>query len=277
MNYRNLLVHLDTGPACAVRVNQAIELALAMECHLVGLASTGLVSMPVIPESAAAMGDFMDQAWELLLDHAQQAAGRFTAACAVAGLKSSEVVVDRADVAMSLVRHAHCSDLVIVGQPDPGRSDRREQRAMVEQVVLHSARPTLILPYAGRIETLGTRPLVAWDDSREAARAVGDALPLLRRADEVQIVSWREDEHSHARRSLGPLKQWLAWHGVAAQMHEESTGLPIAEALLSRAADCDSDLIVMGAYGHSRWTERVLGGATLGILDAMTVPVLMSH
>ena len=78
---------------------------------------------------------------------------------------------------------------------------------------------------------------------------------------------------------LAALRQWLAWQGVAAETQEERSisGVGIAEALLSRAADLDSNLIVMGAYGHSRWTERVLGGATRGLLDAMTVPLLMSH
>lgn len=277
MTYRSLLVHLDTSPTCAARVTQAIELALVMECHLVGVAPTGLLAVPVIPDSATALGEFGETAWELMLDQAQQAAGRFTAACAVAGLKSCESLVDHADAAASIVRHAHCSDLVLVGQADPARPDHREQRAFVEQVILHSARPTLILPYAGRVESLGQRPLLAWDDSREAARAAGDALPLLRRADEVLVYSWREDPVVDLRRRLDALRQWLSWHGVVAQVREEGSGVAVADALLSRAADCGSDLIVMGAYGHARWTERILGGATRGLLDAMTVPVLMSH
>jgi len=73
------------------------------------------------------------------------------------------------------------------------------------------------------------------------------------------------------------LKRWLNAHGVAVEMRVTRTGLALTEALLSRAADFDADLVVMGAYGHQRWTERLLGGMTQGVLAAMTVPVLMSH
>jgi nucleotide-binding universal stress UspA family protein len=143
-----------------------------------------------------------------------------------------------------------------------------------------SARPTLILPYAGRFDAVGTRVMVAWDDSREAARALSDALPLLRLAKRVQIESWNEgldDDDKALHRRLDALHRWLAWQGVSADLRVEPTAGHVAEAMLSRAADLDADLIVMGAYGHARWAERVLGGATQGLLASMTVPVLMSH
>ncbi|QPF73498.1 universal stress protein [Roseateles sp. DAIF2] len=278
MSYRSLLVHLDGTPAGTARVTQAIDLAMHMDCHLVGLAPTGLLSMPVAPEAAATLGQFNALAWELLQDQAQQAAGRFRAACAAAGLKSCEALIDTADIATSLVRHAHCSDLLILGQPNPAQVGHAQQRAITEQVLLHSARPTLLLPYAGRLGSLGRHALVAWDDSRESVRAVTDALPLLRRAQVVTVLSWREsDVQEPMAQRLAALRQWLAWQGVQAETREERSSSSVADALLSRAADLGCDLIVMGAYGHSRWTERVLGGATRGLLDAMTAPVLMSH
>ena len=146
-------------------------------------------------------------------------------------------------------------------------------------MVLHSARPTLILPYAGRVTSLGSKVMVAWDDSPEAARALSDALPLLRRAARVQVVAWHEtdDDDRALRRRLDDVHRWLMWQGVSAEVAVETTEIGIAEAMLSRAAELEVDLIVMGAYGHARWTERVLGGATRGLLAAMTVPVLMSH
>jgi nucleotide-binding universal stress UspA family protein len=120
---------------------------------------------------------------------------------------------------------------------------------------------------------------VAWDGSREAARAVADALPFLRKARRVNLVAWQE---KGLLADTGPIKlqqvcKWLALHGVAAEGHLETASMPIADAMLSRTADLDTDLVVMGAYGHTRWTERVLGGATRGVLASMTVPVLMSH
>jgi nucleotide-binding universal stress UspA family protein len=122
--------------------------------------------------------------------------------------------------------------------------------------------------------------MVAWNDSREAARALSDALPLLQRASRVEVTAWVEantGENKAVRTQLGALQQWLMWHGVAAKIQVETLGTGITEAILSSAADSNADLIVMGAYGHARWTERVLGGATRGLLDSMTVPVLMSH
>ena len=278
MSYRSLLVHLDQTPQCTERSRQAIALAQRMECHLVGLAPTGLLNFPAVPEAGAALAEFNTMAWELLQQQAGQAAERFRSVCAAAGLRSCEVIVDPADTASSLVRHAHCSDLLLMSQPDPDRPGHAQARAVLEQVLLHSARPTLLLPYAASFKTLGQRALVAWDDSREAARALNDALPLLRQAQSVQLLSWREGlQDEDLRPRLAALQQWLAWQGVAAEAREERSEIGVAEALLSRAADQDADLIVMGAYGHSRWTELVLGGATRGLLDAMTVPVLMSH
>lgn len=278
MSYRSLLVHLDQTPQCTERSRQAIALAQRMECHLVGLAPTGLLNFPVVPEAGAALAEFNTMAWELLQQQADQAAALFRTACSAAGLRSCEVIVDPADTASSLVRHAHCSDLLLMSQPDPDRPGHTQARAVLEQVLLHSARPTLLLPYATSFKTLGQRTLVAWDDSREAARALNDALPLLRQAQSVQLLSWRESlEDEDLRPRLAALQQWLAWQGVAAEAREERSEIGVAEALLSCATDQDADLIVMGAYGHSRWTELVLGGATRGLLDAMTVPVLMSH
>jgi len=282
MTYRSLLVHLDSQPQAEARVAQALALTRALDCHLVGLAPTGLLDMPIAPEAAASLGEFSALAAELLLQQAQQAALQFRTACAGAGLPSFEALTDTADVARSLVRHAHCSDLVLLSQPDPASPGHGRARAMVEQVILYSARPTLLLPYTAKVGDAplpGGRALVAWDDSREAARALADALPLLRRAEQVQVLSWRESENTldDMRPRLDALQQWLAWQGVTAETREEVSSIGVAESLLSRAADYGADLIVMGAYGHTRWTERVLGGATRGLLQSMTVPVLMSH
>ena len=283
MTYRSLLLLLEPGAQCATRTQVALRLAKRLDCHLVGLAPTGLVDMPATAVAAASLADFAALAWDALREQAQQTAQEFRDACRAAGLKSFEAVVDEADKALSLVHHAHCSDLTVLTQADPGAPDHRVVQDLVEQVVLYSARPTLILPYAGRFATLGTNAMVAWDDSREAARALSDALPLLRMAERVQVISWNEpgaigpDDTTELRPRLDALRQWLLWQGVTAEVAVETSTIAIGEAMLSRAADLGADLIVMGAYGHARWTERMLGGATRGLLKAMTVPVLMSH
>ena len=280
MTYRSLLVHLDQSPLCAVRTKAAIGLAKELDCHLVGIAPTGLVEFPAAPEAAAAFTDFVSMAWDTMRGQADAAAQTFRDTCQAAGLKSFEAVTDEAEQASSLIQHAHSSDLTVLTQAERQGKGQAAAQAIVEQVVLYSARPTLILPYAGKFDRFGAHAMVAWDDSREAARAVSDALPMLRRAKRVQVVSWNEagdspDETLKPR--LDALHQWLMWQGVSADMQVETTDIGVAEAALSRAADLGADLIVMGAYGHARWAERVLGGATRGLLASMTVPVLMSH
>lgn len=280
MTYRSLLVHLDHDNHCAARTALAIKLARQHESHLVGLAPTGLIDMPVAPEAASSLAEYAALAWDTLRDRAEAATQTFRDACSAAGLKSFEAVIDEHDKAPSLIRHAHCSDLVVVTQADPREPGHRIAEDLVEHVVLNSARPTLIIPYAGRFEHTPRTALVAWDDSREAARAVSDALPVLRHCDKVEVVAWNESLGTHdesLRARLDALHKWLMWQGVPAEVRVETTDIGIAEAMLSRAADLGSDLIVMGAYGHTRLSERMLGGATRGLLQSMTVPVLMSH
>jgi len=280
MTYRSLLVLLDHTSSCAARTAHAMRLAKELDCHLVGLAPTDLIDLPAVPSAAASLIECAALVWDALREQAERAADTFRDACHAAAVKSFEAVIDEADKIESLVRHARCSDLTVLTQADPATSNFYAAKDLVESVILHSARPTLVLPYAGRFERVGTRVLVAWNDSREATRAVSDALPMLQRASQVEVASWSEGsttEDKAVRPQLDALHKWLMWHGVSAQMRAQPIGADIADAMLSHAADTDADLIVMGAYGHSRWAERVLGGATRGLLASMTVPVLMSH
>jgi nucleotide-binding universal stress UspA family protein len=280
MTYRSLLVHLGPDSLCTARTQVAIRLARELECHLVGVAPTGLISVAISEEVAISLPQFADLAWDTVRQRTRQVIREFRDDCGAANLDSFEAILDEAGQAPSLVQRAHCSDLVIMSQPDPGTPGHAYAEDIVADVVLSSARPTLVLPYIGGVETIGSRVLVGWDDSLEAARAVGDALPLLRRAGIVEVVSWiergQQDDATLGTR-LDALHRWLMWHGVSAELRVERIDIPIAEAILSRAADLGADLIVMGAYGHSRLSERVFGGATRGLLQSMTVPVLMSH
>lgn len=279
MSYRSLLVFLDHDSRCAERTRVAISLAKSLDCHVVGLAPTGRVEFPSFDGSPLGI-DSVTAAWGLLHRQADVAAERFKDACKQAQLGSCETVVVEEDKADALIRHAHCSDLCILGQADPESRTAAIDRSIVERVVLHCARPTLVLPYAGSFKSLGKRVLVAWDDSREASRAVADAMPLLRGADQVQLVSWNDpgaEDAAATSARLDSMRRWLLWHGVKAQAHVEASGIAIGDAMLSRAFDFDADLLVMGAYGHARLTEWMLGGATRGLLKSMTLPVLMSH
>jgi nucleotide-binding universal stress UspA family protein len=138
----------------------------------------------------------------------------------------------------------------------------------------------LVVPYAGRFERIGERVLVAWNASREAARAVSDSLPLLSRAKSVTVmaVNPKSGPNAHGDVPGADIALFLARHGIKTEATQVfADDVDIGDMLLSRAADLGTDLLVMGAYGRSRLTELMLGGATRQILSEMTIPVLMSH
>jgi nucleotide-binding universal stress UspA family protein len=153
-------------------------------------------------------------------------------------------------------------------------------RPRPEQVTLASGRPILVVPYAGNFPNLGRRVVIGWNASREAARAVNDAMPLLTAAEIVSILTIDPREGPRAHGELPGADISLRFGAPRRQGRNRATvsaDLPVGEALLSRAGDLGADLLVMGAYGHSRARELLLGGATRSLLRSMTLPVLMSH
>jgi nucleotide-binding universal stress UspA family protein len=182
--------------------------------------------------------------------------------------------------ARSIVDQASCADLIVTGQADPKRGVNGDA-GIAERVIMESGRPVLVIPYAGRFKTIGKSVLVAWNGTRESARAVFDALPLLKEAREVKLI-WINPEADDGGEGTGTpgseLAATLTRHGVKVEAsHSATRDLSVGDELLSRAADQGADLLVMGAYGHSRVREYVFGGATRQIIQHMTVPVLMSH
>ena len=180
--------------------------------------------------------------------------------------------------AAELIALLKTADLVVYGQAS--RDYRVPSGFRPEDIVTACGRPVLVTPYAGIIETVGRRVLIAWDGTREATRALHDALPLLGAAEIVTIVTVRAREASFERDppGLDRIVRHLERHGIAARAEHTLQGdLPISDVLLSRAADLDADLIVAGAYHHSQFREALLGGVSRELLDHMTVPVLMSH
>lgn len=169
-------------------------------------------------------------------------------------------------------------DLVVYGQTAPDY--RLPTGYRPEDIIIGSGRPMLVVPYAGEFDTPGRRVIVAWDNSREAARALHEALPLIARAEQVTVMAVRDDpaEFDRDRPSIERIVRHLGRHGIAARPEETVRGdVPIGDVILSRASDLDADLIIAGAYHHSQFREALLGGASRELLDTMTVPVLMAH
>lgn len=190
----------------------------------------------------------------------------------IADIKSSRI-------ADGIVEHAFQSDLVIVPQGLEKLLSRIEAD-FTAHIVMESGRPVLIIPAYGDFTKIGQQVLVAWNGTRESARSVFDALPLMKDAKNVTL-SWlnAKDDLINGETLPGTeMAVTLARHNIKATAQSVPTGdLPTGEALLSHANDIGADLLVMGAYGHSRLREFVFGGATRTILDSMTIPVLMSH
>ena len=188
----------------------------------------------------------------------------------VASGKVSETVVCR-------VRHA---DLVILGQVDPAHPPPPAGRQLVEDVLMTSGRPILVIPYIGRFDTFGTNILVGWNNSREAARAMNDAIPLLAKAASVTILEANPIGRKLASddATSADITRHLARHRISAKTARTSMDrMSASDALLSYAADVSADLLVVGGYGHSRLRELILGGVTRELLQHMTLPVLMAH
>jgi nucleotide-binding universal stress UspA family protein len=171
-------------------------------------------------------------------------------------------------------------DVVVMGQPDPEASTGNLVGLQPEQVVLGCGRPVLVVPYAGDFIEIGRQVLVAWNATREAARALHDAMPILEKAEAVTVIEV-DPPGSIAgvvRLTAEDIAAGLSARGIAATAETETGGdISVDDLLLSRAADRGVDLLVMGGYGHSRLREFVMGGVSRGIFQHMTVPVLMSH
>jgi nucleotide-binding universal stress UspA family protein len=179
---------------------------------------------------------------------------------------------------VALQLHARCADLLVAGQPDP-KGDG-VPAWFSHELVMSIGRPVLYVPFAGRFDDCGTNVLVPWNGSREAARAVKDGLPFLRESRAAEVVTFDPDKLFPAIAPLPEpdMRAYFARHDAKVRVvTQTSGGIDIGSAILSRAAEKGADLIVMGAYSHSRVRELVLGGATRALFKSMTVPTLMSH
>lgn len=281
MALKDILVHEDGGRGHEARRALAAELASRQEAHLAGLFVIEPFTFPGVASLAQASLAAAEAA-QARYRAARRAAGdalgtEFRALADRAGLASEWRVVE-ADPATALAHHARYADLAVVGQTAPGAPPLGA--AVPDAVLMGSGRPVLVVPYIGATAPFCRRALVAWNATREATRAVHDALPLLEAAECVTVLSINPARGSDGEGALpaADIALHLARHGVkATATYTVAEDVSVGELILSRAADLAADLIVMGGYGHSRTRELVLGGTTRTLLRHMTMPVLLSH
>lgn len=275
MSLKDLLVTVDGDDADQSPLALAAWLAGRFEAHLVGLhpSSTARASLYSANFGTDLFDDAMRKTFALLEQRAVAARAGLEAAARHNGIQA-EWRVARGFPGPETVLNGRTADLVILGQrwsdydglryPDPA------------DVVLDVGCPVLVVPRAGRFERIERHALIAWNGSREAARAVRDALPLLTLAAKVTVLA--VNSQSGGGEPGADIALHLARHGIAVEIDQSTApDMDTAAVLLSCASDLGSDLIVMGAYGHARMRETILGGVTRSMLAQMTVPVLMSH
>jgi nucleotide-binding universal stress UspA family protein len=275
-----VLVHLDSTPASALRLQAARELA--------GQHGAALAAMYAVSSTLAAGEYGYDLTGAVAQTMADIDEGRRTAAHSAferalkdhPGIKPTWAESCDYPVAGSFIGQALYADLLVLGQSDPAtRGEVALPFDFIESVLIGSGKPALIIPYIGGFKAAGETAVIAWKPTRESARAVAAAMPLLQKAAIVHVLSWGTSKDTlPVHGSHLSLEGYLRQHGVNAHWHLEG-GEPTAvgEMLLSRVADLEGDLLVMGCYGHSRTRELVMGGASRVVLKSMTVPVLLAH
>lgn len=271
MSIKDILVHVDHSPAFEERIRLTLRLAKRFGAFVTGIFILPSPAMLIPPDSGAAALAVANFLAELEQD-ATTTGQEFLSRLRSEGLDGAWHQAQGA-AAYNIARRARTVDLVILSQRDP---NSLTVLTAPEDVVLSCGPPVLVVPFAGRFNDVGTNAAIAWNSSREAARAAHDALPLLMPQKQVTVVAINPEPDDEEIR--GDLVRHLVRQGfdAKAETHVTKRFTP-AEFVLSRVADNGNELVVMGAYGHSRLRETVLGGTTRDMLRSMTVPVLMSH
>lgn len=281
MSYKTILVHCNDKRRVARIAAVAVDLADRFDAHLIGLSVSPPVhlipaGMPGTPD--VIVDDARCQAYRRdnpeLRQAFHEAAGRAEKVVAEWHERDS----DSASVRAVALAAARTTDLVVVAQKDPTWS-HTSHLDIDDALILGSGRPVFLVPNDGLASAAARRVLVAWSGTREAARAVFDALPILQQAEEVRVIAITgSDADPVTQEADGDICTALTRHKVKCGAIEHlATHADVGRCLTQQAIAHKADLLVMGCYGHSRLREFVLGGATRHQLRHMMIPVLMSH
>ncbi|MFN4155808.1 MAG: universal stress protein [Paracoccaceae bacterium] len=281
MTYKSIFTVATHAAHVPLTISAAAQLCAQNDAHLDVLAlgvDRTQVGYAYIGSGAVLLQVAQERAEEdaRLLEEAVKAAVRAEAPGLRAGV---EAAVTHIGALTELVaQRARFADLVVLARPY-GKEQGAEAEAVVEAAMFEGSAPVLVLPETGLLSATPKRIVVAWNQSREAMAAVRAALPLLKQADQVTITVIDPPVHGPERSDPGGmLCQMLVRHGVHAEVTVLARTLPrVSDVLLRHLRDMSADLLVMGAYGHSRFREAILGGATRNMLEQATVPVLMAH
>jgi nucleotide-binding universal stress UspA family protein len=277
---RDIVVNLSVRAGGTPTGDYAVSVASALEAHIAGIAFVYDLNIPMSELGYNPRGA-MDVIDALRRDNeaaAKAAVERFAAATARAGVPAEPRILSAstANAGDQFSRIARRFDLAVVGQTEPKGST--VEAIISENTLFESGGPVIVVPYIHKASFKLDRVMVCWDGSRPAARAIADAMPLLERAGNIEVVIIANERGKQDEIEGADMGQHLARHGLKVEVSRITRdNLDVANVLLSHSSDSDANFIVMGGYGHSRLREFVLGGVTRTILHSMTVPVMMSH
>ncbi len=272
--YRLLLVHVDSGTECDSRLRVVAKTAREFGAHVLGVHVTPNIEFPTYVHARIPKSVFEAQKSEAK-SATENAAAHFRNVLSEFNV-STTWCADKGFVDRQLEYRARTTDLVFASvSRESGATNSGIEVA--EYMILCGSQPVVLLPSDAPCESVIGRTVVAWDGSRESARAVRDALPILERAPHVELVSvrsTRDDRHV----STTDIQEYLRCHSIGAESIElDSDNLSIGESLLQYASQCSADLMVMGGYGHTRLREMVFGGVTQHVLTHAHLPVFLSR
>lgn len=278
MSYRNLLVCLDGHDRSAERLEFALQMAAQHDAHLTGL----LVDYtPYNPRANyGLLSPLINRFEEELRHHQQQMAALFEQKAEALGLGYGWATARHFEIPAAIA-YMRGFDLVIAGQCDPAAEGQPFHEAFTDRLLLEAGRPVLLHPAVGAFRPDFSSIVVVWNGSREAARAVADAMPLLVRADQVTVLTAAlpPRRHESGKLQAPDIAEQLRRHQVRAEHIVNPCVANEGDWLLTRAQGLETraDLLVSGAYGHSRLGELVFGGMTRKLLHEASIPLLMSH
>jgi nucleotide-binding universal stress UspA family protein len=281
MSYKTVLVHVDNSANAQLRYALAAAIAKSQDAHLLGVAATGVSRFIQTPTSGDSDSDsvkYLVAPVERFRQKAKDALQDFSSFVSGKDVKHEELLIDdEAYDALKLL--SRYSDLIVVSQSSVDDPAMTNMLDFPEYIALNSGRPVLIVPYKGPAKEKIERVLIAWDASLSAARAIADAIPLLKNTTQVTVAILNPASKPDVVSQLPgtDIALYLGRHGINVEVTQEKTSLDLGEALLRMASDRHCDLIVMGCYGHTRFREILLGGVTSTMLEKASIPVLVAH
>lgn len=279
MTYKTVLVHVDESKNSLKRTQIAHQIASKFDAHITGIALTG-ISRYIFESTDLGVGDpNIMLHLSALRERAEKAIAQFKQASEGLGIATTECLIANDEANGGLGLRARYADLIIIGQTNRDEPSPSVMSDFPEFMVVNSGRPVLVIPHTGETNGIAENCVIAWDGSREAARAITDAIPLLKQSKLVQvlIINPEKQGEAHGEEPGADIALYLARHGIKVDIASRFSTHSTGTAILGACKELGADLLVMGGYGHSRFREMIMGGTTRTILEKMTIPVLMSH